>query len=189
MKNTLNNLNLFFITLVMLLLIIATRGHTSWLGSAIHLPDFTLPALLIAGIYLRQFWVAFSLIVTAVAVDNYAIVYEGVSAHCITPAYSVLILSYALTFWAGKFLSTLALDQHWFKHALMVVAIVSSQWFIATISYYAFTTSPWAKFASYAAHWSWIEIAPVLSWLLATSIALTLNQRYRIVHALTTRTS
>lgn len=189
MNNTLNKPSLFFITLLMLLLMIATRGHASWLGSAIHLPDFTLPALLIAGIYLRQFWVAFSLIVTAMAIDNYAIVHQGVSAHCITPAYSVLILSYVLTFWAGKFLSSLTLDRAWFKNALIVVAILSLQWLIATTSYYAFTASPWANFGTYAAHWSWVEIAPALSWMMVTSIALTLNQRYRIVSHLSARLS
>ena len=183
-----NTTNLFALSLI-ILLIIATRGHASWLGSAIHLPDFTLPALLIAGIYLRQFWVAFSLILTAVAIDNYAIVHQGVSAHCITPAYSVLLLSYALTFWAGKFISSLSLNNVWFKNAVLVIGILSLQWLIATASYYAFTTSPWANFGSYATHWSWIEITPVLSWMLVASIALTISARYRMIKSPSTRFS
>ena len=189
MTKSINQTNFVFSVVIILLLIIATRGHASWLGSAIHLPDFTLPALFIAGIYLRRFWVAFSLILTAVAIDNYAIVHQGVSAHCITPAYSVLILSYALVFWAGKFVSSLVLNSAWFKNALMVIAVLSLQWLMATVSYYAFTASPWANFATYAAHWSWIEIMPVLSWMVVASITLTLNQRYRIVSNLVARLS
>jgi hypothetical protein len=34
-----------------------------------------------------------------VAIDNYAIVHQGVSAHCITPAYSLLPLTYYGIFW------------------------------------------------------------------------------------------
>ena len=189
MTNQINKTSALFIVLIMAMLVILTRGHQSWLGSAIHLPDFTLPALLIAGIYLRQFWVAFSLILTAVAIDNYAIVHQGVSAHCITPAYSVLLLSYALTFWAGKFISSLSLNNVWFKNAVLVIGILSLQWLIATASYYAFTTSPWANFGSYATHWSWIEITPVLSWMLVTSIALTISARYRMIKSPSTRFS
>jgi hypothetical protein len=33
--------------------------------------------------------VVFTLILSSVAIDNYAIVHQGVSAHCITPAYSL----------------------------------------------------------------------------------------------------
>jgi hypothetical protein len=72
---------------------IATRGHDNWLSSFVHLPDFTIPALFIAGIYFRHFWVAFTLILSAIAVDNFAIIYQGISANCITPAYSVLPLT------------------------------------------------------------------------------------------------
>jgi hypothetical protein len=50
----------------------------------LHLPDFTIPALFIAGVYFRKFWVVFTLILSSVAIDNYAIVHQGVSAHCIT---------------------------------------------------------------------------------------------------------
>jgi hypothetical protein len=52
------------------------------------------------------FWVAFTLIFSAIAVDNYAIMYQGISANCITPAYSVLPLTYYGIFWVGKHIST-----------------------------------------------------------------------------------
>jgi hypothetical protein len=41
----------------MVLLMIVTRGHDNWLSSMLHLPDFTIPALFIAGVYFRKFWV------------------------------------------------------------------------------------------------------------------------------------
>jgi hypothetical protein len=45
-----------------------------------------------------------------VAIDNYAIVHQGVSAHCITPAYSLLPLTYYGIFWISKAISTLVID-------------------------------------------------------------------------------
>ena len=92
MTDQINKARTLFAVFIMVLLMIATRGHTNWLSSIVHLPDFTIPALFIAGIYLRQFWVAFLIIISAIAIDNYVIVYEGISANCITPAYSVLVL-------------------------------------------------------------------------------------------------
>jgi Na+/glutamate symporter len=44
-------INALFAVLIMVLLMIATRGHDNWLSSFLHLPDFTIPALFIAGVY------------------------------------------------------------------------------------------------------------------------------------------
>ena len=187
MTNQTTPLKIGYAVAVLMLLMILTRGHESWLASTVHLPDFTLPALIIAGVYLRKFWVAGSLIVMAVAIDNYAIVHQGVSAHCITPAYSVLIASYALLFWAAKFLTTLTIDKQLFRNIMVLVGLVATQWLVATASYYSFTTAAWAKFASYAAHWSMIEIVPVLSWMLAVSVIFSLNQRYQVVTLFSSR--
>jgi membrane-associated HD superfamily phosphohydrolase len=57
--NTKNQINTLFAVLMMLLLMIVTRGHDNWLSSMLHLPDFTIPALFIAGVYFRKFWVVF----------------------------------------------------------------------------------------------------------------------------------
>ncbi|MBT7498482.1 MAG: hypothetical protein HN639_02900, partial [Candidatus Thioglobus sp.] len=141
MTNQINKTRTIFAVFIMVLLMIATRGHSNWLSSFVHLPDFTIPALFIAGIYLRQFWVAFVIILSAIAIDNYAIVHEGISANCITPAYSVLPLTYYGIFWVGKYINSLNIDTSIVKNALIVIAATSTQWLVATSSYYFFTAT------------------------------------------------
>ncbi|SMN13615.1 Optional hypothetical component of the B12 transporter BtuM [Bathymodiolus heckerae thiotrophic gill symbiont] len=160
---------------------IATRGHDNWLSAFVHLPDFTIPALFIAGVYFRYFWVVFTLILSAVAIDNYAIVYQGISANCITPAYSVLPLTYYGIFWVGKHISALMVDDNTIKNALIIVTATSTQWLIATSAYYLFTTTyaktGWSNFLVYIAHWSVVEIPVVLYWMIAVIITFTLTPR------------
>ena len=185
MTNQINKTKAIFAVFIMVLLMIATRGHANWLDSLVHLPDFTIPALFIAGVYLRKFWAAFVIIISAVAIDNYAIVHEGISANCITPAYSVLPLTYYGIFWAGKYMSSLNIDTSVVKNALIIIAATSAQWLVATSSYYFFTATyaktGWSNFPAYIAQWSIAEIAPVLFWMVAVSIVFTLNHRYSFI--------
>lgn len=157
---------------------IATRGHQNWLASMVHLPDFTIPALLIAGVYFQRFWVAMVIIISAIVIDNYAIVHQGVSAHCITPAYSLLPLTYYGIFWVGKYINTLKIEANIFKNAAIIMGSISAQWLVATASYYAFTTAAWAKFPAYIAHWSLLEIPAVLAWMVAVMIIFTLMPHF-----------
>ncbi len=177
-------LKTIFSVLIMLLLMIATRGHDNWGSSLVHLPDFTLPALFIAGVYFRQFWVVFTLIVSAIAIDNYAIVHQGVSAHCITPAYSLLPLSYYGVFWISKYISTLMIDNNIMKNALVIVVATGTQWFMATSAYYFFTATyaktGWVNFPTYMAQWSLVEIPPVLYWVTAIMLTFTLMPRINL---------
>lgn len=185
MTNQINKTKAIFAVFIMVLLMIATRGHANWLDSLVHLPDFTLPALFIAGMYLRKFWVAFVIIISAVAIDNYAIVHEGISANCITPAYSVLPLTYYGIFWVGKYINSLNIDTSVVKNALIIITATSTQWLVATSSYYFFTATyaktGWSNFSAYIAQWSIAEIAPVLFWMAAISIVFTLNHRYSFI--------
>ncbi len=173
-----------FPVLIMILLMIATRGHNNWGLSLVHLPDFTLPALFIAGVYFRQFWVVFALIIAALAIDNYAIIHQGVSAHCITPAYSLLLLSYYGVFWASKNISTLQIGNNMMKNAFAIVAITGAQWLVATSAYYFFTATyaktGWANFPTYMAQWSLVEIPNVLYWVVAIMLTFTLTPRINL---------
>jgi hypothetical protein len=185
MTDQINKTRALFAVFIMVLLMIATRGHTNWLNSIVHLPDFTIPALFIAGIYLRQFWLAFVIIISAIVIDNYAVFYKGISANCITPAYSVLPLTYYGIFWVGKYMSSLKIDSGIVKNAFIIIAASSTQWLVATSSYYFFTATyaktGWANFGAYAAQWSIVEIPPVLYWMIAVSIVFTLNHRYSFI--------
>ena len=160
--------NLIFLSITILLMI-ATRGHFSWASSIVHLPDFTIPALLIAGVYFRNSWIALTLIIFAIAIDNYAITVQGVSANCITPAYSFLPFTYYAVFWSAKFLTSLKFDNNIAKNSIIVFSIVSMQWFLATISYYAFTKTfaenGFNGFGSYLLQWSVVEIPLTLYWI------------------------
>jgi len=185
MTDQINKTRTVFAVFIMVLLMIATRGHANWLSSIVHLPDFTIPALFIAGIYLRKFWVAFVIILSAIAIDNYAIVYKGISANCITPAYSVLPLTYYGIFWVGKHISSLELNTNFIKNAFIVVLATGAQWLVATLSYYFFTNAyaqtGWSNFPTYIAKWSVVEIPAVLYWMIAISIVFTLNHRYSFI--------
>ena len=185
MTDQINKTKTLFAVFIMVLLMIATRGHANWLSSITHLPDFTIPALFIAGVYLRKFWVAFVIILSAIAIDNYAIVHEGVSANCITPAYSVLPFTYYAIFWVGKYISSFNIDSSIIKNALIIITATSAQWLVATSSYYFFTATyaktGWANFPAYMAQWSMAEILPVLYWMVAISIVFTLNHRYSFI--------
>ncbi len=175
MTKQINNL---FATFIMVLLIIATRGHDNWLSSSVHLPDFTIPTLFIAGVYFRQFWVAFTLILGSIAIDNYAIIHQGISANCITPAYSLLPLTYYGIFWVSKYISTLIIDNNIVKNTFIIIAVTCTQWLIVTSSYYFFTATynkvGWVDFPAYIAKWSIIEIAIVLYWMMAVIVTFTL---------------
>ncbi len=185
MTDQINKTRTIFAVFIMVLLMIATRGHANWLSSIVHLPDFTIPALFIAGVYLRKFWVVFVIILSAIAIDNYAIVHKGVSANCITPAYSVLPLTYYGIFWVGKYISGFNINASIVKNALIIIVASSIQWLVATSSYYFFTATyaktGWANFGAYAAQWSVVEIPPVLYWMVAVSIVFTLNHRYSFI--------
>ncbi len=182
MTDQINKTRTVFAVSIMVLLMIATRGHNNWISSIVHLPDFTIPALFIAGVYLRKFRVAFVIILSAIAIDNYAIVHEGIGANCITPAYSVLPFTYYGIFWIGKYISSLKIDSNIIKNTFVVVAASSTQWLIATSSYYFFTgayaKTGWTNFYAYVTQWSMVEIPLVLYWIIAITIVFTLNHRY-----------
>jgi len=185
MSEQLDKLKVFWAVLILISLMIITRSHSNWLSSIVHLPDFTIPALFIAGIYLRKFWVAFVIIISAIAIDNYAIVYEGISANCITPAYSVLPFTYYGIFWVGKHMSSLKIDSSIIKNAFIIITASSAQWLVAASSYYFFTATyaktGWTNFPAYMAQWSMVEIPLVLYWMVVVSIVFTLNHRYSFI--------
>ena len=181
MTNRINNLKTIWAVIIMLALIILTRGHG--LDTIIHLPDFTLPALFIAGVYLRHWMVPTLLIVVAIAVDNYAIVYQGISANCITPAYSVLPIAYLFMYLGGRYVDSLNIDsfQKLLKVAIVLIIAASAEWLLATLSYYAFTSASWAGFGAYALKWAPVEMGYVFYWMIAVSIVFTLNHRYSFI--------
>jgi hypothetical protein len=86
--------------LLLTALMAATRGqHFAVLS---YLPDASLAAFFIAGVWLRPAWVFPALFAASVLIDAVAVGWAGVSAFCITPAYALLIPAYGALWAAGR---------------------------------------------------------------------------------------
>jgi uncharacterized membrane protein len=92
-----------WVLLGLISLMAATRSPH--FGSAMSLPDASLAAFFLAGLYLRSHWILALLLVEAGLLDYLVITYGGVSSWCVSPAYVFLIPSYAAMWWAGQWCS------------------------------------------------------------------------------------
>ena len=93
------------------LIVLMGITRTSHFGSSIHLPDATLAIFLIAGFMLPRFtWAALAvftlLLLEAGGIDYYAIVHRGVSDYCVSPAYWLLIPTYASMWLGGRWFAS-----------------------------------------------------------------------------------
>lgn len=121
MKLTRNKSIALFALLVLLMAV--TRSHH--FDSLTHLPDASLAAFLLAGIYLPLAVFPALLLVAGLA-DYSAINYAGVSDWCISPAYWFLIPTYAVMWYAGRFYAARH-SQSWRSLALfMAIALVAT---------------------------------------------------------------
>ncbi len=97
--NTKNTKSLALFAL-MVLLMASTRSHH--FDALTHLPDASLAAFLLAGIYLPL--LAFPALLVVAGISDYAAFnYAGVSDWCFSPAYWFLIPTYAVLFYAGRY--------------------------------------------------------------------------------------
>src|SRR6056300_791062 len=90
--------------------------------------------LIVFGIYSRDFSYAHIIILLALTIDNYMILYEGVSANCITPGYLILLTSYYLIFSLSRFVSSIEINKFFYKNFSLIILLLTFQWFIATLS-------------------------------------------------------
>lgn len=81
----------------------ATRLHH--FGSAISLPDASLAVFFLAGFYLRSPLLFAGFLAEAALIDYVAITYGGVSDWCVSPAYVLLIPTYASVWFAGRWVA------------------------------------------------------------------------------------
>jgi len=120
------------------LLMAATRSHH--FDSLTHLPDASLAAFLLAGIYLPL--AAFpALLLVAGFADYSAIHYAGVSDWCFSPAYWFLIPTYAVMWYAGRFYAARH-RQSWRGLALFAATALvatSTAFVISSGSFYLFS--------------------------------------------------
>ena len=161
-------------------LIILTRSHNSISILGHNLVDFTIPAIILSAIYLRKYFYVNFIVLLSVAIDNYAILYDGVSANCITPGYLLLIASYYLLFWMSRYINSIEISFSSLQVYLGLFLLISLQWFIATTSYYVFTetftNNGFSLYFDYLSKWFFVETIPSIFWLLFISILLSVNK-------------
>ncbi|MGH8474468.1 MAG: hypothetical protein ACRER2_01635 [Methylococcales bacterium] len=85
---------------ILVLLIVATRGHH--FAGLNNLPGASWAAFFLAGIYLRPLWVLAGLLALTWILDFAAYTFGGVSGFCITPAYVFLLPAYSALWFAGR---------------------------------------------------------------------------------------
>jgi hypothetical protein len=86
---TLSKTNQIIIGVVLVALIIMTRGHH--FASINALPSASVAAFFLAGVYLRPMWVLPALVTLCAGLDFAAITYGNTSSFCVTPAYGFLV--------------------------------------------------------------------------------------------------
>jgi hypothetical protein len=117
-------------------LMAATRFHH--FGSAISLPDASLAVFFIAGFYLRSSWLLVALLALAALIDYLAISVGGVSDWCVTPAYFFLIPTYAVMWFAGRWVGARHRET-WMALAPLAAALavsVTVAFVISNVSFY-----------------------------------------------------
>ncbi len=91
------------IILTLISLMAATRMHH--FGTALHLPDASLAVFLLAGFLFASPLLFGGLFLEAVALDYVAITQLGVDNYCVTPAYWFLLPTYAVLWFAGRYVA------------------------------------------------------------------------------------
>lgn len=91
------------IALALVALMAATRTHH--FGTALHLADASLAVFLLAGFLVASPLMFGTLLIEAAALDYVAITHLGVNDYCVTPAYGFLIPTYAVLWFAGRYVA------------------------------------------------------------------------------------
>ena len=81
-------------------IMLVTRYHH--IGSLLHLKDASMGVFFAAGFWLGGTLALPLLMLEAVLIDGYAISVAGVSDFCVTPAYSMLAVAYAILWYGGS---------------------------------------------------------------------------------------
>lgn len=134
---TLNDKHLSQLGILLLMALMAlTRGHH--FGDNFSLPDASLAVFFLMGLLTANRWLLAVLLVEAGLVDYLAINQFGVSDWCISPAYGLLIPTYAVMWATGRFcdrFKALAWQQLVMGFGLVVLA-TSTAFLISNISFY-----------------------------------------------------
>jgi len=130
----------FWIGAALVLLMAATRYQH--FGSALTLPDASYAVFFLGGLFLGRVRGALAilavLILEAAMVDFYAINFNGISAYCVTSAYSFMVFAYAALWFVGRwFAPSFDLSAKGLASLIVAAAFAGSAAFIiANVSFY-----------------------------------------------------
>jgi hypothetical protein len=158
-----------------------------------HVPDASWAALFLAGFYLSGMWPFGLLLTEAVVIDYVATQHNGLSSHCLSIAYAMIIPAYALLYGAGRLAGHGAKAMTWRDAALVAACLIVgvSLCFALTDTafYWLSGRYPNPDVAGWAAHFAkWYAhflITPVVYCLLAFAIHA-LWARYARIQATST---
>jgi hypothetical protein len=137
---------------------ILTRFHH--FGDVLHLPDASLAVFFFAGFFRKKSLLGFLLALAALI--DYAVISNGTSGWCVTPAYVFLIPTYAVMWYAGRYCSKLAAmkgtEVTLSVGAMGLLALATSLAFvISNGSFYVFsdryTEMSWLQYLDRIAHY------------------------------------
>lgn len=193
MEHNLNKLKIFWAVLILISLMLITRGHNNPLNTLVHLPDFTLPALFIAGVYLRNILIPIFMIALAMGIDWYVITYNGVSDFCVTDAYMMLVPAYMAMFIGGNALNSLTVNSTGSFIKIFSVVMITGfiSWFVSSASFYwmapYFIDPNWAGFVPRVEKYAPGAMLNLAKWMVAVVVVFSLNERYSVVSYFTSK--
>ncbi len=119
-------------------IMIGTRS--SLFRSHWEVPDFTLAAFFLAGVYMRKYIYSIILLTGVVLID-FVSIKNGVSSWCVTPAYAYLVPTYLSLWWGGTHFRNLRISS--IHQLLALIGIVflcgTLAFWISTGSFYLFS--------------------------------------------------
>ncbi|MBV0933346.1 hypothetical protein [Marinobacterium weihaiense] len=173
----------------LILLLALTRGHH--FASVEHLPSASWAVFFLAGVFLRPLWSFPLLFLEAVLLDVSYYGWSAAAAHCITPAYALLVPAYATLWYAGRTYARLHQDRLSTLAPLLLTLLVGA--FVSNLfssgGYYFFSGN--FETTSLAGLWGRIEqyfpgkLPALLGYTGLAAMLYTLSRQYKTYQELT----
>lgn len=168
----------------LIVLLVLTRGQH--FASVDQLPSASWAVFFLAGVFLRPLWSFPLLCLAAMLLDVSYYGWSGAAAHCITPAYALLVPAYASLWYAGRVYAGLHRDHLSTLEPLLLTLLVGA--FVSNLfssgGYYLFSGN--FETTSLAGLWSRIEqylpgkLVPLLGYTGLAAMLYTLSRQFKI---------